>query len=208
MNKFLILLLITNFINAQSRTVVASKSLVENNEFKTAIIHLNDGTSVDGIGKLKTILTTREEVIVFKKDENDNDKTWTSKDVKGITIIDDDEVRDYQYLKVSKYSFPELYEVVVDGFVILYEKIKISVIRETLDDSNLKSPSVRSYEKKTYYLKKEQEEFPTKIKDNYIKSTSEYMKDCDPLVRKIKNHEYDYSMIKELVEYYNDICGE
>lgn len=208
MNKFLILLVITNFINAQSRTVVASKSMVENNEFKTAIIHLNDGTSVDGIGKLKTILTTREEVIVFKKDENDNDKTWTSKDVKGITIIDDDEVRDYQYLKVSKYSFPELYEVIVDGFVILYEKIKISVIRETLEDSNLNSPSVRSYEKKTYYLKKEQEEFPTKIKDNYIKSISEYMKDCDPLVRKIKNHEYDYSMIKEIVEYYNDICGE
>ena len=208
MNKFLILLVITNFINAQSRTIVASKSMVENEEFKTAIIHLNDGTSVDGIGKLKTILTTREEVIVFKKDENDNDKTWTSKDVKGITIIDDDEVRDYQYLKVSKYSFPELYEVIVDGFVILYEKIKISVIRETLEDSNLNSPSVRSYEKKTYYLKKEQEEFPTKIKDNYIKSTSEYMKDCDPLVRKIKNHEYDYSMIKELVEYYNDICGE
>ena len=189
MNKFLILLVLTNFLNAQSRTVVASKSIIKNNEFKTAIILLNDGTSVDGIGKLKSILTTREEVIIFKKDENDKDKVWTAKDVKGITIIDDDEVRVYKYLKVSKYSFPELYEVVVDGFVTLFEKIIVNVIRETPNDSNFNIPSVRSYEKRTYYLKKEQDEFPTKIKDNYIKSTSEYFKDCDPLVRKIKNHE-------------------
>ena len=60
----------------------------------------------------------------------------------------------------------------------------------------------------SFYIQRENEPYPTKIKDNYIKSFADYMKDCDVMVEKIKNHEYDFSMLKELVDYYNANCGE
>ena len=58
-----------------------------------------------------------------------------------------------------------------------------------------------------YYMKRESEGYPTKIKDNYIKATAEYMKDCEVLVEKIKNHEYNFGQLKDLVDYYNANCG-
>lgn len=206
MKKNLILFFISNFIFAQNGLTVPA-SILFKNDFKKAIIHFNDGTSVEGIGKIKTVFTSREEVIVFKLEENDKDENWNYKDATGITIFDDEDVtKEYDYLKVSKNSFPDLYEVVSSGIVNLYKKKIIS--DETQPSSGLNFPTYTKNENVTYYLKKESEELPTKIKDNYIKSVSDYFKDCSVLVRKFKNHEYDYSMISDAVNYYNDICAE
>lgn len=204
MKKYVILLIITHFVSAQSPNVTVNKSIFGDKEFNKATIHFNDGTSAEGLGRLKTIFTSREEVIVFKSDENQNEKIYTVKDVKGITIEKEEDIREYEFLKVSKNSFPELYEIVVEGYIMLYRKVRSHEYYYTKDNQH----EYISQEKTTYYLKKEGDQFPTRIKDNYIKSISEYMKDCESLVRRVNNHEYDYSMIKDIVNYYNDICGD
>lgn len=224
MKQFLLihLVFLINLVSAQ--TVSTDLNLFEKAKFEKAVIHLNDGTSVDGIGSLKTIFTSREEVIVFKIEEKDKDETWTVKDAKGISITNDDGTIDYEYLKTSKNSFAELYEVVTEGTVKLYKKRR--VVRTTsMPKTNSTSFAVgdtgrtvnvptstmpvmySDSERTVYYMKKETEPYPTKVRDNYIKSIAEYMKDCDVIVEKIKNHEYNYSQLKDLVDYYNANCG-
>jgi hypothetical protein len=200
----------------------------EKTKFQKAIIHFNDGTDIEGIGRIKTIFTSQEEVIIFKIEEKDKDETWTVKDAKGITIIYDDEgVINYEYLKVSKNSFAELYEVVTEGDVTLYKKKNVYRTSGTNTTTSYHSVpigntgkmasipstithpgSVSEMKTLTYYVKREREPYPTKIRDNYIKSFAEYMKNCDVMVEKIKNHEYNFSELKDLVDYYNANCGE
>lgn len=212
----------TNFISSQ--TVSTDLNFFEKPEFNQAIIYFNDGTSLEGVGRLKTVLTSKEEVIVFKIDKTDADEIWTYKDVNGITIIYEDEIIHYEYLKVNKNSFPELYEVVTEGTIKLFKKrtIKKYLSSSTLPSNNgietskgfnLNQKTSETFvnpkevENTTYYLKKDAEEFPTKVKDNYIKSFVEYMKDCDFLVEDIKNHKYNLGQLKELVDEYNANCG-
>ncbi|WP_333601338.1 hypothetical protein [Flavobacterium sp.] len=204
---FLIIIVVTaTFANAQ--TVKIGIDIPVKNVFEKAILHFNDGTSVEGIGKLKAVFTSKEEVIVFKIEEKDKDETWTVKDVTGITIIKEGEIVHYEYLKVSKYSFSELYEVVTEGSVKLYRKRSKYYATDMDRAGHTDIPSNKAIEKTTYYLKRENEEYPTKVKDNYIKSVADYMKDCDVMVEKIKNHEYNLSELKDLVDYYNANCGD
>jgi len=227
MKKFLLssFLFFINFIFAQNIAIDIDLSDLEKTKFEKAIIHFNDGTSLEGIGRLKTIFTSKEEVIIFKIEDKDKDETWTVKDAIGITIITDDGVQDYEYLKVSKNSFAELYEVVNEGTVKLYKKIKTSKnpIKFVLPTILANYPGVTNNpiqnggrnssfdqqrpENVIYYMKKETELYPTKVRDNYIKSIAEYMKDCEFMVEKIKKHTYNYNQLKDLVDYYNANCG-
>jgi hypothetical protein len=227
---FFLLLLVSYSIHSQVITpyIGNAYTITEEIKFKKAIIHFNDGTDVEGIGRLDAILTSQEEVIIFKIEEKDKDEKWTVKDAKGITIISEDEgVKDYVYLKVTKNSFAKFYEVITEGDVTLYKRNKVSKAAgititktyTTVPDSETGSkekviatkvsPGVtEEHESLIYYVKREKELYPTKIRDNYIKSFAEYMKDCDLMVEKIKNHEYNFSELKDLVDYYNANCGE
>lgn len=219
------LLFFAKMAAAQNIAIGLDRSDFEKTSFEKAIIHFNDGTSIEGIGRLKTIFTSKEEVIIFKIEETDKDETWTYKDATGITIISDEGIKDYEYLKVTKNSFAELYQVVTEGSVKLYKKIKTysknpaKLLLPTLAANapggmnnirhGYQNPDdATSLKNASFYVQRENEPYPTKIKDNYIKSFAEYMKDCDVMVEKIKNHEYDFSMLKDLVDYYNANCGE
>jgi hypothetical protein len=106
-----------------------------------------------------------------------------------------------EYLKVDKYEKMELLEVITDGTVKLYKQTKIV-------DVYLTSGGMAKAEVEAYYLKRQSEEYPTIIKDNYIKSTSKYFSDCESLVKKIKKHEFTFETLDKLVDFYNDICSE
>lgn len=203
MKHFLVLFLsvLANLLTAQ--TVPTDLNLFTKAEFETAIIHFNDGTSIEGIGRLKTVFTSREEVIVFKIKEADKDEIWTVKDVSGITIISEDgDAIHYEYLKVSKSSFAELYEVVTEGFVKLYKKRHIV----TPSKSSPNFPEVTTgREVSTYYLKKETDTYPTKLKG--LKTLSEYMKDCEIVLERIMERRYNDDNYKEAVDNYNANCG-
>ncbi len=234
------LLFLAKMAAAQNVAIAINPSDLEKTTFEKAIIHFKDGTDIEGIGRLKTIFTSKEEVIIFKIEEKDKDETWTYKDAKGITIISDEGIKEYEYLKVSKNSFAELYEVVTEGNVKLYKKIKTysknpyKLVVPTIavngpgnasggmkdinnpyyngvnnnNNNNDDDDDATSLKNASFYVQRENELYPTKIKDNYIKSFAEYMKDCDVLVEKVKNHEYNFSELKDLVDYYNANCGE
>ena len=232
MKKNILLLLIFITYSNYSQTIIPSIVIgvfdYEKTEFEKAIIHFNDGTSIEGIGRLKTSFISQEEVIIFKIEKKDKDETWTDKDAKGITIINDEGIIDYEYLKVTKNSFVNLYEVVTEGTIKLYKKRKtyntsgITTTSTTFTNVPIgnsgKTASIPSttnyssnsseYERLIYYVKRENEPYPTKVRDNYIKSFAEYMKDCDVMVEKIKNHEYNFSQLGDLVDYYNANCGD
>lgn len=231
MKKLLFIALIfvihSNYSQKITPSIGIGIPISEKTKFEKAIIHFNDGTSIEGIGRLKTIFTSQEDVIIFKIEEKDKDETWTVKDALGITIISDEGVTDYEYLKVTKSSFAELYEVVTEGNVKLYKKSKTFRSSGTTSTTTYRSvpigntgrmasiPSTTTQpgiatekESSTYYVKRENETYPTKIRDNYIKSFAEYMKDCDVMVEKIRNHEYNLNELKDLVDYYNANCGE
>ncbi len=226
------LLFLAKMVAAQN--IAVAIDIPEKTTFEKAIIHFKDGTDIEGIGRLKTIFTSKEEVIIFKIEEKDKDETWTYKDAKGITIISDEGIKEYEYLKVTKNSFAELYEVVTDGNVKLYKKIKTysknpyklvvptiavngpgnasggmkDINNQYNNGVNNNDDDATSLKNASFYVQRENELYPTKIKDNYIKSFAEYMKDCDVLVEKVKNHEYNFSELKDLVDYYNANCGE
>ena len=219
------LLLLVKTAAAQIIPVGENSSDIEDATFNKAIIHFIDGTDVEGIGKLDKVFLSQEEIIVFKIEEKDKDEKWTAKDVKGITIMTNDRVTHYEYLKVTKNSFTKLYEVVSEGNVTLYKKRTVHITYNAtsattystvpLGQSGMTAsiPSTTfssggtTRESITYYVKRENEPYPTKIKDNYIKSLAAYMKDCDIMVKKIKNHEYNFRQLGDLVDYYNDNCG-
>ena len=194
-------------VTAQNISLSLNPAVLKKTSFEKAIIHFKDGTDIEGIGRLKTVFTSQEDVIIFKVEEKDKDETWTVKDVEGITIIsNDDGIKDYEYLKVSKSSFAELYEVVTDGTVKLYKKSSTTnMVLPATEINNI--PQSTTVKNTVYYLKREKEPYPTRIRDNYIKATAQYMKDCEVMVEKIKNHEYNYSQLKDLVDYYNANCG-
>ena len=132
MKKNILLLLIFITYSNYSQTIIPSIVIgvfdYEKTEFEKAIIHFNDGTSIEGIGRLKTSFISQEEVIIFKIEKKDKDETWTDKDAKGITIINDEGIIDYEYLKVTKNSFVNLYEVVTEGTIKLYKKRKLVLL--------------------------------------------------------------------------------
>ena len=212
MIRLLIFYFIFQFQTSLCQEISVGVKIPKKNPLEKAIIYFNDSTSLEGFGRLKTIFSSKEEVIIFKVEESDKDEVWTYKDVIGITIISEDDIIHYEYLKIKKYSFPELYEVVTEGTIKLYKikkdnSIEVNMYPQANNSSNINKGNLK-IEKEIYYLKKETEEYPTKIKDNYIKALAEYMKDCDFLVEDIKNHKYNYSQIKDLVEEYNANCGE
>jgi hypothetical protein len=170
-----------------------------------AILFFKDGTSIKGLGMIKKAndfasFRSRDKIL-FRVSENDKPDLWTSEDVKGITFIYFENSIIMEYLKVDKYEKMELLEVITDGTVKLYKQTKIV-------DVYLTSGGMAKAEVEAYYLKRQSEEYPTIIKDNYIKSTSKYFSDCELLVKKIKNHEFTFATLDKLVNFYNDICSE
>ncbi len=232
MKKLVLLILILGIHPTHSQTTIPNTSnpypFTEKIRYKKAIIHFNDGSDIEGIGRLDAIYISQEEVIIFKIEEKDTDEKWTFKDVKGITLISEEEgVKDYIYLKVTKNSSAKIYEVITEGNVTLYKRIKVSKAsgititrtyanvpkdesdqEEKITSSKVRYGVTEEEETQMYYVKRENEPFPTRIKDNYIKTLATYMKDCEVVVEKIKNHEYNFSQLGELVDYYNANCGE
>lgn len=206
-----LILLFTSFVSySQVKLSIGVNVIPSDNlstDFHKAIIHFNDGESMEGIGRIKTVLTSREEVVVFKLKEEEKGDIWTVKDITGITLIINDKEVKFEYHKTSKYSFAELYEVIVNGKIKLYKGTSIKKFSKQ-DTANPDFKSYNTVETFTYFLKRDSDEFLVKVKDNYIKSTADFMKDCDWMVKRIKNHTYSYEKLQDLVMDYNDFCTE
>jgi hypothetical protein len=161
--------------------------------------------------------------------------TWTSEDIKRIVFFGDGMTRTFEFMRFGKHAFDdELVEVLAKGEVTLYARVgwRANVVRENPGISNdLGEPAKYSppkrlisgvndsefiqhdfridEEKMNYYLKRFPGDKPFEVgtpMKNWAKCAIEYFADCPWLVKKINNHEFLKSQMKEIVESYNDIC--
>lgn len=188
-----------------------------------AIIYFKDGDSIEGFAALKF------NKIKFKVALEDKADTWDAEFVKKITFMGFDMIRTFEYITISSIDKPKLVETITKGEVSLYKKLGsdyslfdlISNPHDELpsNNSNINSqfnsqfPGQYSPTREVpefYYLKKEKDKYPTCLNCGVLnawrKNTSKYFADCDFIVKKLKGDKWLFEDIKEIVEFYNDIC--
>lgn len=190
-----------------------------------AIIYFKDGDSIEGFAALKF------NKIKFKVVPEDKADTWDAEFVKKITFIGFDMTRTFEYITISSGDKPTLVETIVKGEVTLYKKLGSdynNLFTNPFDEqpltyynpgSNLNrnsqmQPQVFNMKElpELYYVKKENDKYPTclncGILNAWRKNTSKYFTDCDFIVKKLKGDKWLFENLKDIVEFYNDICFE
>jgi len=150
-------------------------------------------------------------MIKFRFDEDDDKaEIWDDTLVQGVTFHSFEIDIKYEYLKTSKDErFPLLLEVLTEGEITLYVDVFDSKIFLPTDGVSLVSVSTIALPKMTrIYLKRDNEEFPTRLKGRFKKSVIAYFGNCIGLIKRIDNHEFRRYTIKEMVEYYNNYCTD
>ncbi len=190
-----------------------------------AVIYFKDGDSIEGFAYLKF------NKIKFKVLPEDKPDTWDEEFVKKITFIDFGSTRTFEYVKLTSIDKPKLVEIITKGEATLYKKIGsdfslTDMIYNPYDDrpDNSLNPGLKSQlgqqaqlsnisvsEPSTfYYIKKPKDKYPTCLNcgvvNSWRKNTSKVFADCDFIVKKLKGDKWLFEDIKEIVEFYNDIC--
>ncbi|KFF15956.1 hypothetical protein [Flavobacterium hydatis] len=180
------------------------------------IIYFKEGDSIEGFGLI------RNNKIKFKISKDSETDSWDFENVYKIKFIGIDIVQTYEYLKLNSSGNPKLVELIVDGEVNLYRMEKAQdfinpkLKKTAAPNQNITSLPNYSYfteqTKDLYYLKRKNNQYATHINigilSNWKKISTSYFSDCDILVKKIKDNKFSSNQIKEIVEYYNDICYE
>lgn len=190
-----------------------------------AIIYFKDGDSLEGFAYLKF------NKIKFKVAPEDKPDTWDEEFVKKIKFVDLGFTRTFEYVKLNSLDKPKLVEIITQGEATLYKKLGsdfslTDMIYNPYDDrpdnslsSGLKSQlgqqaqlsnTTVSEPSTFYYIKKPKDKYPTCLNCGVInawrKNTSKVFADCDFIVKKLKGDKWIFDDIKEIVEFYNDIC--
>ena len=114
--------------------LIANFAFSQNQE---AIILFNDGSTIEGFGSIN------KNKIYFRASLDDKSDSWSYDMVKGITFLGFESTIKYEYVLLDEFSHPEpqLIEVVEEGNVTLYARI-----RETFQTSgfNLNGFNVNS----------------------------------------------------------------
>ena len=201
-NKFLIFILIANFAFSQDQE---------------ATILFNDGSAIEGFGSIN------KNSIYFRASLDDKPDSWSYDMVKGITFLGFESTIKYEYVSLNEFSKPEpqLLEVVEEGNVILYARIRESFMGSSFNSNGFNVNSTRivtnnvvSYRSggenvtTELYVKRANEKYPLSLNSSFYKRAVKYFSDCDVLSKKIDKGEFSKNKILEIVQYYNDICAE
>lgn len=171
------------------------------------IMYFNDGTSIEGFGLIK------KDRIQFRLTKEEKGDFWDYDDVSSIKFLGFEMSKTFKYVKLKKYESPKLLELLVDGEVSLYKED--TVINQYGYGGNPVATlptKIGETEYNKNYLKRETEEIATcidcSILKSWAKNVSNYLADCDTLVRDLKNHKYSFAELENAIIYYNDICVE
>jgi hypothetical protein len=199
---FFIFILIANFLFSQDQE---------------ATIFFNDGSSIKGFGSIK------KNKIIFRASLDDKSDSWSYDMVKGITFFGFESTIKYEYVSLDEFSKPEpqLLEVVEEGNVVLYARIRETFQTASINSNGFNVNSTRiitnnivSYRSGSenvaadIYVKRAGEKFPTSLNWTFYKRAAMYFSDCEVLRKKIDKGEFSKNKIVEIVQYYNDICAE
>ena len=181
-----------------------------------ATIIFNDSTTVDGFGSIN------KNKIYFRASLDDKPDIWISDMVKGITFFGFESTVIYEYVLLDEFSHPEpqLLEVVENGNVTLYARVRkivnvnsnslnsnISIIKSVSNDV-VPYQSAKEDGSVEIFVKRANEKFPTSLNWSFYKRAAKYFSDCEVLSKKIDKGEFSKNKILEIVQYYNDICAD
>lgn len=223
MKKTILVLLFLSMYTFSS----AQKSIIPFiNKYKKATIYFRDETKKEGLAKV----TFFDSKIKFKKNKKSEKVIYNYMDIDKLTILEGKENVTYQY-KIHKHKdfkkpqYP-LLEIVTIGKISLFSK-DVTHTSSTPGFGSFSvngsgsasySPSMggfsNSYSSIIYYLSKDNSDEIFYYMDKNIlggkfkKTASKYFKDCPELVKKIQSKEFKRGDIVEIVEYYNENCGE
>jgi hypothetical protein len=179
-----------------------------------ATLYFKDGTKITGLAKI-----TGSDRIKFRKNRKASKIKYTYKELTKIEIYYTDEIKMFEFKKIrEKKKREELLEVILKGKVTLYKDVKhyynsgfsVGVGRYGGVNTTMmmNQGSITSY-----YVSTEEENVVSHIRSNtffnknFKKVIAEYFKDCPSLVTKVENKEFRKNDIYEIVEYYNENCG-
>ncbi|WP_291149813.1 hypothetical protein [Flavobacterium sp. UBA7680] len=190
-------------------------SLKSYSQAEEAIIYFKDGDSIEGFAALKF------NKIKFKVSQDDKPDTWDEEYVKKITLFDSGTTRTFEYVKLNSLDKPKLVEIITKGEATLYKKFgsDFSLTDQIYNPHDARpaayNPQTNSYSQLSeaaefYYIKKPKDKYPTCLNCGVLnawrKNTSKFFSDCDFIVKKLKGNKWVFGDIKEIVEFYNDIC--
>lgn len=180
------------------------------------IIYFKDGTSLEGYGMLKIVnILDPKEKIKFRLTKQEKGDFWDFEDISKITFIGFEMTKTFEYIKTSKYEYPKLLEILVDGEVKLYrspETITYKLYFENYSVDKNNFPNTPKANVQFNYLKRDNEEIATCIDcyplKSWAKQVSEYLADCETLVYDLKKHKYTFAELEDAIIFCNDFCTE
>lgn len=182
-----------------------------------ATILFNDGSTIEGFGSIN------KNKIYFRVSVDEKPDSWSYDMVKGITFLGFESIIKYEYVSLDELAKPEpqLLEVVEEGNVILYARIRESFMGSSFNSNGFNVNSTRivtnnivSYRSgrenvtTEIFVKRADERFPTSLNWSFYKRAEKYFSDCEVLVKKIDKGEFSKAKIIEIVKFYNDICAD
>lgn len=182
-----------------------------------AAILFNDGSSIEGFGSIN------RNKIYFRASLDDKADSWSYDMVKGITFLGFESTIKYEYVLLDEFSHPEpqLLEVVEEGNVVLYARIRETFQTTGFNSNgfNVHSAQITTNNVVSYrsgrenvttdiFVKRVNEKYPLSLNSSFYKRAVKYFSDCDVLSKKIDKGEFSKNKILEIVQYYNDICAE
>lgn len=138
--------------------------------------------------------------ISYKKTKKSKKLFFDAKTINKIIVHSKKEDSEYHYRRIKGRNSYAFIKPTLKGKVTLY-------IIKTESDQNHKSITY-------FYVSKGVNEDLKELRSslrhwtNFKKIASNYFKDCPKLVKKIQSKEFRKRDIVEVVEYYNDNCGE
>jgi len=182
------------------------------------IIYFKDGTALEGFGMLKIVnILDPKEKIKFRLTKEEKGDFWDFEDISKITFIGFEMTKTFEYVKTSKYEYPKLLEILVDGEVKLYRSPETMNYRlyfenYNVNKNNFPNTNTPKTNVQNNYLKRDNEEIATCIDCSIIKSwaknVSNYLSDCTTLVDDLKNYKYTFAELEDAIIFYNDYCTE
>ena len=178
-----------------------------------AILILKDSTQINGIGEVSGFSS-----IVTVKYSNDTlkYKTYRSKEIIGIDILENDYKRKFRYKYVDGNKFPEIVEVLSNDNLSLYLRLydEGSIAKAIFNGAvNPRANFTVLFPRASYYVGTNNNE---KIKSLYTcglpfaksfkNSMKDFFKDCPELLEKVENKEFTNDNLLEVLNFYNTEC--
>jgi hypothetical protein len=176
-----------------------------------AILTFKDGTIIEGFGGLKG-----KTYVNFKKNKESEIEKYHFDKLDNMKIYSFGDLNTYVFKKIKGEKnariFEELYKGKVSLLRIIYKtNTNTGVGFPTGDATNIGFGTGNISH--NYYVQRKNENEVTSLgtiglfTKKFRKITSEYFKDCESLIEKIKSKEYTQRDIRVIVEYYNNDCN-